>query len=318
MDNSISEILVPKSLRLRTLLMEWFKPLYKRMGDFETWVLKSELTQININKPIYVSSLARSGTTIISEMLSEHIDTVHHSYGDFPGVFTPYWNNWIKQRQLIRVDAKSERAHLDRIRINNSSIDAFEEVLWMCFFNNLHRDGLSQTLTYDAKNPFNEYYVSHIKKLLLIKRGCRYLSKANYNSNRIPYILNMFQDAKFIIPIRHPINHIASMNKQHLRFESAALNNKNIDRQLAASGHFEFGNLRQVINFTSDGQAQSIQDRFYQGDDINGWAQYWLYFYQSIINLAEQSPKLKKAIKIIKYQTLVCESINRKLKTMTM
>jgi len=301
-------ISVPKSLRLRTVMMERFKSLYKLLGDLETWTVKTELAGVNIVKPVYVTSLARSGTTIVSEMLSQHESTSNHCYGDFPGLFTPYWKNWIKQRQVIGAGTVIERAHQDRIEINNNSIEAFEEVFWMYFFDSIHQNGMAYSVSYHADNAFNSYYIEHIKKLLLIKGGNRYLAKANYNSNRIEYILALFPDAKFVVPIRHPINHIASLNKQHGMFLLAASKNKSIDLQLATSGHFEFGNLREVIRFADKDRASHIKNLFEQAQELTGWAEYWLYFYQSIRALKQKSAQLNEAIKIIRYEDLCVNS----------
>ncbi len=308
MRRSVKTISIPLSLRVRTILMQWFQPLYKKMGDLETWVVRTDLADIKIEKPVYVTSLARSGTTIISEILSQHQDTCYHTYGDFPSVYTPYWKNWIKQRQIVGAGVKSERAHQDRIKINNDSIEAFEEVLWMYFHKGIHLDGIARPVDYVKGHPFNSYYIDHIKKHLLVKKSSRYLAKANYNSNRIEYLLELFPDAKFIVPIRHPINHLASLEKQHNKFLAAGLENSNIDKQLAASGHFEFGQLREVIDFSNGSTARQIKTLFSQDQEIRAWSEYWLAFYRNMMDLKNKSKVYDKAIKFIKYEDLCDQS----------
>ncbi len=301
---------VPFSLFWRTRFMQKFEHVYKSLSDFESWVLKAELNEVKINKPIYISSLARSGTTIISEILSNHESCAYHRYNDFPMVFTPYWKNWISQRQIKFEQKKIERSHNDRVLINNQSIEAFEEVIWKYFFKNAHKNGFANTLTLDQKHPFVSYYQDHIKKHLLIKNKSRYLAKGNYNINRIEQILSIFPDAKFIIPIRHPINHIASLMKQHRLFNQVGKANRKVDQQLIASAHFEFGKHREIIVFENLELASNIKKNWEQGKEIEGWAYYWLSIFQSVTNLLEKSHRIKKAVKLIKYEDL-CRNSNQ-------
>ena len=64
--------------------------LWKRLGDLETSALADTLDEVAIEKPIYVSGLARSGSTILLELLNEIPGVVSQRYKDFPPVFTPY------------------------------------------------------------------------------------------------------------------------------------------------------------------------------------------------------------------------------------
>jgi len=295
---------VPASLYWRTKLMQKFKPLYKSLGDLESWFLKTELQDIKIDAPVYITSLARSGTTIITEILSKHDDVCSHTYGDFPAIFTPYWNNWLRHRQKFLSGKKIERAHQDRIMINNDSADAFEEVIWMYFYPKLHQSKIVNELTIENDSSFVEYYIQHIKKHLLVKKKSRYIAKANYNISRIKEILKIFPDAKFIVPIRHPVNHIASLMKQHEIYKKAAQNNNRVDSQLAASGHFEFGNLRQIINMDHSQYKERVLNLWEKNQEIKGWAHYWQGLFDAVSKIKKQSKQLDNAIKFIKYEDL--------------
>src|SRR5918996_737253 len=65
-----------------------------RLGDLETRMIADDLSGIPIEAPIYVSGLARSGSTILLEALARHEHTATHRYKDYPPVFTPYFWNW--------------------------------------------------------------------------------------------------------------------------------------------------------------------------------------------------------------------------------
>ncbi len=302
------QIKVPLSLYWKTKLFTQFQPIFKFLGSMESKVLLTEIQAVEIEKPIFVTSLARSGTTIITELLFEHNDTCSHTYGDFPGIFTPYWNNWLRQKKSFLEAGKTERSHGDRIFINNDSPDAFEEILWTFFDPNLHQEKKVVMPSRSPSSEFLKYYTNHIKKHLLVKSKNRYLSKANYNVNRISEILKIFPDAKFIVPIRHPVNHIASLMKQHKIYLDAGNKDKKINKQLSASGHFEFGAIRKVIEFGSPEDSQKVLNYWSNVEEIKGWSIYWNYLYKSLIEQVESSIEVKNAVLFIKYEDLCIDS----------
>src|SRR5690554_6259116 len=72
--------------------------LWIRLGNMETRLLGDELARMSIEKPVYVTGLARSGTTILLELLARHPAFVTHRYRDFPPVLTPWFWNWFVDR----------------------------------------------------------------------------------------------------------------------------------------------------------------------------------------------------------------------------
>src|SRR3546814_13405511 len=61
---------------------------------------------------------------------------------------------------------------------------------------------------------FERFFRDHLRKLLWVRRRPRYLSKANYSVTRMAYLLTLFPDARFVLPLRDPAAHIASLVKQ--------------------------------------------------------------------------------------------------------
>ena len=175
-----------------------------------------------IDTPVFISGLARSGTTILLEELSKVPGVGTHRYRDFPFLMTPwFWNRFL---DLFRVPLESvERAHKDRIRITAESPDAFEEPLWQFFFPHLHSAAALHRLTGERRfEEFESFFKDHIRKLLLIRQQPRYLSEENYNVAQIEYLATLFPDARFIIPIRHPVTHVQSLVQQHALFSEYA------------------------------------------------------------------------------------------------
>jgi hypothetical protein len=183
-----------------------------RLGSIETALLDGMLADVRIDRPIYVTGLARSGTTILLEALARHPEVATHRYRDFPLLFTPYlWNRWL---DLVprRPEQPAERSHGDGIAVTSDSPEAFEEPLWMAFFPGQHDPSRSAVLDRTVRNPaFERFYGEHIRKLLAVRGGRRYVAKGNYNLTRIGYLAKLFPDARFVIPVRDPVWHVASL-----------------------------------------------------------------------------------------------------------
>ena len=67
--------------------------LWQRIGRMETSIVADELDSIVVEKPVWVTGLARSGSTLLLEILAGTPGVVSQTYKDFPPVYTPYaWN----------------------------------------------------------------------------------------------------------------------------------------------------------------------------------------------------------------------------------
>jgi len=279
------------------------------MGDLETSAVGDEIEDITVEAPVYVSSLARAGTTIVTEMLEAHPALTCHHYSDFPNVWTPYWRNYLLQKTRREPPRPSERAHRDRILVSQNSPEAVEEVLWMHFFEGLHDPGRSNVLAESDENlPFDRFYSDHICKLLAVRATPRYLAKGNYNISRFAYLHRLFPDARFLIPVREPEHHVASLVKQHGLFTRGNALDPRVGRQLAMSGHYEFGPLRRQVNFGNDQSALLIQAAWEDGREVEGWARYWAATYSFLADQLDAMPKLGRHCLLFRYEDLCSKS----------
>jgi hypothetical protein len=301
----VSSTRVPSGLHVQTRLFNATRRAWQFLADLESSVLRQEIDQRAVDRPVYVTSLPRSGTTILTEMLERHPDLTSHRYSDFPNAWTPYWRNYLLQRTRIRAPELKERAHGDRIQVSNDSPEAVEEVLWMHFFPFLHDADVNNVLDGRSRNSeFDRFYSQHILKLLAVRNAPRYLSKANYNLSRIRYILGLFPDARFLIPVRDPLHHVASLARQHARFTRASQADSRIPIQLAMSGHFEFGPQRTTVNFGDQQETRVILRCWREGRETEGWTRYWAATYRYLIDQLDSSPELRKACLLFRYEDL--------------
>ena len=279
--------------------------VWRALGKLENSVLADTLDKIAINKPVYVSGLARSGSTILLELLNEIPGVVSHRYKDFPPVFTPYAWNTLLRYMATDTAIPAERAHKDGIMVTLESPEAMEEPLWMNFFPHAHDPSQSNVINPgDADDGFAEFYTSHIKKLLAVHKGDRYLAKANYQITRLEYLLQLFPDALFVLPVREPAAHIASLMKQHDLFTRGQSANERARKHLRRVGHYEFGLDRVPINTGDNAATAEVMELWKRGEEVLGWARYWNQIYTYLADRLETNPQLAKASQLVVFEQL--------------
>lgn len=279
--------------------------LWTALGNLESSVVRHEIDEIKISRPIYVSGLARSGSTILLELLSESPGVVSHRYKDFPPIFTPYaWTGLLKQ--IGNAEATpSERAHKDGIMVTPNSPEAMEEPLWSAFFPHAHDPSRSNVISPGAEDGgFSKFYSDHIRKVLAVRGGQRYLAKGNYQVTRLEYLLDIFPDARFVLPVRDPAAHIASLMKQHQLFTRGQTANPRARDHLRRVGHFEFGLDRVPINTGDKSATQEIIELWNRGEELEGWMRYWNQVYGYLADRIEANNALAKAAKFVEFEQL--------------
>ncbi len=283
------------------------RPVWRLLSRLESWALEEEIENQSISKPIYVTGIARSGTTIVTELIAKSPQITSHQYGDFPGMFTPYWRNWLNQRSSVSTPKSVERAHMDRITVSNKSPEAFEEVLWMTFDSALHnKKPITRIDPGGAPMDFLPFYRAHLKKLLLVRNRSRYLAKGNYNLLRLPWLHQHMDNPRIVLMTRNPIWHVASLMKQHKLFLAAQQHDSRTGRQLAASGHFEFGPLRRAPAYLGLEAQQTVTDLWAEGEEVRGWARLWAQGYTLALKYLAD-PQLASQILLVRYEDLCRE-----------
>ena len=226
---------------------------------------------------IFITGLARAGTTILLNALYESNIFASLSYADMPFVLAP--NLWSKISFKIGDTEFKERAHGDGIKVSTESPEAFEEVFWKTFSDEEYGE---------LENKFRVY----VGNILYKYKKERYLSKNNQNIKRVELISEIFNHSKILIPFREPTQHAYSLLTQHKKFINDAKNDKFISKYMKWIGHTEFGpNYIPIFN-------QNLN--FHNDLEINHWIEQWYLTYSN----AFQSYKNKNNFLFISYEKL--------------
>ncbi|MEJ2717813.1 MAG: sulfotransferase [Deltaproteobacteria bacterium] len=276
-----------------------------KLGNLESAAYGDKIRRIPIDRPIYVCGLARAGSTILLEMLASHPDAATHRYKDFPFVHIPVWWNWFLARASRESADPVERFHKDRILVTQESPEAMEEIVWMAFFRDCHDPGISDVLGAETGNGrFEDFYRDHIRKVLYLRNGTRYIAKGNYNVTRIPYLRKLFSQARFVIPVRDPVHHVASLMKQHRLFCDEERRDPRILDYMRRVGHFEFGLNRTPINTGDRARVERIEELWRRGDEARGWACLWASVYAFAADMLEGNRELADSTLLVCYEDL--------------
>ena len=258
------------------------KFITKASFDFEELLCGLKVAPTD-GKHLFVSGLARSGTTVLMNNIHDSGKYKSLTYLDMPFVLMP--NGWKKLsgRNLKRFE-KKERAHGDGILVGKDSPEAFEEVFWRVFcekdyiFND--RLGL-QTIGNETIDLFRKF-VNHVLLSRETSKQNRYLSKNNNNILRLPFLLKAFPDSFVIATFRDPLQHAISLLNQHKKFSSVHAEDKFSLKYMNWLGHFEFGLNHKPFYF---GDMESfIRLKEFSTGNINYWLLIWKNYYSYLLN----------------------------------
>ena len=234
--------------------------------------------------PIFVTSLARAGTTALLNAMHDLPGVATHRYRDMPFITAPLlWSRLAGSRGSAPL---RERAHGDGLTIGLDSPEAFDEVLWRMLWPD-HYAGrhIRPWEASDGGDAARGLLERHFRKIILLRRGARdgvsYLSKNNANIARLPLLPQLFPGCRIVVPLRRPAAHAASLHRQHRNFTQLHRQDSFTRRYMNDIGHLEFGGLQKPIGFDPD-FAGTLSP-----EEPDYWLAYWLSVFQAVEARAE-------------------------------
>jgi len=236
--------------------------------DLEQSRLRADLESID-QRPVFVSGLARAGTTVLMQTLHSSGEFRSLTYRDMPFVLMPcIWKN-LSAGFNKEMQAK-ERAHGDSLLVDFDTPEAFEEIFWRIFCGD--RYITEQVLQrHDPGEPecrkFRQF-VTAVVASADSEEQSRYLSKNNNNLLRLAAIRRAFPEATIIVPFREPVQHALSLLNQHRSFQASQAADKFAVSYMNWLGHHEFGLNHKPFSFGPSDLPLNALD--------TGAAEYWL------------------------------------------
>lgn len=228
--------------------------------------------------PVFVTSLARGGTTAVLNALNDLPETVTLTYRDMPFVTAPLlWGR--VSAPLNRKVKKQKRAHGDGLSIDLDSPEAFDEVYWKLYWPEKYlKDRILLWGTSDLKAPARDFFQALFRRLALLRKldTARYLSKNNANIARLDLLPEMFDPCNIVIPLRQPAAHAASLLRQHENFIQRQGEDEFTKRYMRDIGHLEFGLLHTPMAF------EGFDPKAYDPLTPDYWLAYWIAAFQEV------------------------------------
>ena len=258
-------------------------------ADVENALFRAAFDGAAGDRPIFITSLPRAGTTLLLEALHLFPSLAAQLYRDMPFVMAPVL--WSRLVGAFRKQANlHQRAHGDGMQVGYDSPEAFEEVLWRAFWPEKY--GTSRIALWgatDGKEHARAFLARHMKKIVALRRPDRlqegrYVSKNNANIARLDLIHRMFPDANVVVPFRNPVEHAISMLRQHRRFARMQAEEPFVGRYMADIGHYEFGALHRPIGFPGLDELISGRDPL----SVDYWLAYWIAAFDYVLGRSDR------------------------------
>ena len=251
------------------------KNVAKLLFRTEQLIRKKEINSIENDKIIYISGLARAGTTILMQYLGQVENFRSISYRNLPFLFLP--KTGLKFSRSNHEGVK-ERFHKDGLQHSLSSYEALEEPFWRNFNGSKYISETSLT-QYSIED---EVYSDYCDFRKLISEGNVYLAKNNNHLLRAKS-LNLKDrengiSSLTVIPFRYPVDHAKSLLKQHKLLTEEQNKDEFVRDYMDFLVHHEFGRGTKLQVFEKG--IELISD--YDKDDINYWLEIWYLYYDSV------------------------------------
>ncbi|MDP6477134.1 MAG: sulfotransferase [Nitrospinaceae bacterium] len=246
--------------------------------DLEIGRTKVDIPVIEKTKHVFITGLARSGTTILMRRFYNTGSFASLTYRDMPFVLMPlFWKRLSGKSQKNM--KKTERAHSDGLMVDYDSPEAFEEVFWKTTSGHeyIRKDRLLPHNPDEETLKKFKHYVGLILKSREHASG-KYLSKNNNNILRLRSLCAALPHSVFLVPFRTPLQHAWSLLRQHRRF--LIPNDPFTTKYIDWLGHNEFGANHRPFCFSSS-------ENTYAPEILP----YWMYLWNDIYRwLLKYSP----------------------------
>ena len=256
----------------------------KILARVDDRLFSKTLRDLSDRPPIFITSIARGGTTALLNALHDLPQIATHRYCDMPFISAPLL--WSKLPGHGGAVAERPRAHGDGLTISSQSPEAFDEVFWRLYWPEKYHDQTIDLWTRaDMKEDAQLFFQRHFRKISKLRHSqltgatdpIRYLSKNNANIARLDLLPQMFPKCDIVVPLRGPAAHAASLLRQHQNFTKRHAEDPFVTRYMRDIGHLEFGALQSSMNFLPEALEP------YHPMQSDYWLAYWIAAFENVV-----------------------------------
>jgi hypothetical protein len=123
------------------------------------------------------------------------------------------------------------------------------------------------------------------------------------------YLRRIFPDARFLLYVRNPIDHVASLIKQDKIWAELEQSEPRQIEIIELTGHHEFGTRQVMANVGNPQELRAIRQLFDEGRWAESRARYWAYAYGFVVGQLDADPELARQVCIVRYEDLCSDSL---------
>ncbi len=258
------------------------KNISKFLFNLEIRFHRKQLLNIEPSQNLYVSGLARAGTTVLMQYLGQLDDFKSLSYKNLPFLFLPKTG-----LKLIsnKKNEETERTHKDGITHGINTYEALEEPFWRNYIGStfIFKDIIQK---HSIKKDFFEKYNIFRQ---LISDNKIFLAKNNNHLLRATSLHKLDKSIGnktiTIIPFRNPLQQAKSLLNQHLILSELQREDEFTLDYMDFLSHHEFG-LHSKVPVLNEKKTPSIN---YNKNSIEYWLEIWYFFYSEVYKQFNQS-----------------------------
>lgn len=239
--------------------------------EMEEIVFGSKIRDLEISEYVFITGLARSGTTAIMRQIFATQDYASLQYSNMPMVLMP--NLWKKKLNL----EAHERAHKDGILVDGNSPEEFDEYFWKAFLKDSY---IGESLVpHDVSEEVLNKYMTYVALVCFSKNKSRYVSKNNNSILRLDTLRRIPNHIIFLL-FREPFAHASSLMKLDKSFTQSQEEDPFVLDYFNFLGHHEFGLGHKPFDLTSN---FTERQKRYDRSDINYWLSVWINYYSYLL-----------------------------------
>ena len=253
----------------RIYLKNYF--LSRSSMEMEEILVGPKIKDLEIQEYVFITGLARSGTTALMRQIFETKDYASLQYSNMPMLLMP--NLWKKKLNL----EAHERAHKDGIIVDGNSPEEFDEYFWKAFLKDSYiQDGL---VPHEVPEDILKKYMTYVALVCHSKNKTRYVSKNNNNILRLDALRQIPNHLIFVL-FRDPFSHASSLMKLDRSFTESQQEDPFALEYFNFLGHHEFG-LGHKPFWLTDKFKERVER--YNKDQIEYWIAVWINYYQYLL-----------------------------------